>query len=382
MIHKRLIQSAALFILIILIAGCRREEFSWGIKIGDITYSGNVVFLGERELSSLNEITSDQMVFTDKTGEIEKITDKSILVIGISENTPYGSLRKVNSIHSEGNLLTVRTVPALLPDAIKEGKINLKRKLLEKDFRLKFKADGVKIKDTSKSFEGLAVTLDKLSICDDGACNAVIDGAVGITTNIDIGMDFKSNRLTGIVFATTLEKIDEVTLTSTRAFSGASGKVAAEFIHSPIIIDSLVFVAEVKIHCGFKGTASSAITSGVRQDRTISTAARYLSASWSDDRLAHSENFDYITPLVTDAADLKVITGPEITVFLFGIPVQTIKADAYYSVNAQKDNTPSWKLFSGLDGHVTVNNEILGMGQDHILSMVIQASEIASAGGK
>ncbi len=381
MIHKRSIQSGALFILIILIAGCRREEFSWGIKAGDITYSGNVVFLGERELSSLSEITSGQMVFSGKTGEIEKITDKSILVIGVSDKTPYGSLRKANSVHSDGDRLTVRTVPALLPDAIKEGKIRINRKLLEKDFRVLSREEGVKVKEAGKSFDGLAVTFDNFRIFEDVTGSTVIDGAAGIAATINIGMDFKANSLTGIDLATTLEKIDEVTV-SAGAFSGVTDKVAAMFVHSPVIIDSLVFVAEVKINCGAQGTVSSAVTSGVRQDRTITAGARYQNEAWSDDRLFHTESHDFITPLVTDAADLKVFTGPEITVLLFGIPVQTIRADAYFSVNAERGALPSWKIFSGLNGHITLNKEILGTGQDHIFNVMIPASEIGSAPGK
>lgn len=378
MILKKIMQSGFMFSLIIIIAACKREEFSWGIKVGDITYSGNVVFLGERELQYLDEITADQIVFSTKTGEVEKITDKSILVIGISEKTPYGSLRRVSSINSAGNILTIKTVEAFLQEAIKEGKIRFKRRLLEKDFRLISKAEGVKIREKDKSFDGLAVTLDNFAIYENGARSAAINGAVGISADINIEMEFKSNRLRKIDHTTSLNKIDEVTLVSNGPFSATIDRFAAGFVHSPVLIDSLIFVAEIKINCGFQGTVSSAVTSGVRQDRTISTGAHYLNTAWSDDQLSHTESFDFTIPLVTDDADLKVFTGPEITILLFGIPVQTIKADAYYSLNAQKSPTPSWKLFSGLNGHITVNNEILGTGQDHVINLIMQTSEIAS----
>lgn len=379
MILKKIVQSGVMISLIIIVAACKREEFSWGIKVGDVTYSGNVVFLGEPELSSMDEITSDQIIFSAKTGEIEKITDKSILVIGISEKTPYGSLRRVSSIKSDGNILTINTVEAFLPDAIKEGKIQLRKRLLEKDFRLISLAEGVKIRENGKSFDGLAVTFDNFVIYENGERSAVIDGAVGISADINIEMEIKSNRLRKIDHTTGLDKIDEVTLVSNGPLSGTIDKVAAGFVHSPILIDSLIFVAEIKINCGFQGTVSSAVTSGVRQDRAITTGAHYLNTAWSDDQLSHSENFDFTKPLVTDDADLKVVTGPEITILLFGKPVQTIKADAYYSLNAQRSPTPSWKLFSGLNGQITVNNEILGTGQDHIFNIIIQTSEIASA---
>jgi len=92
--RKYFIPLIVLIIMMILPAACEKHEFIWGKKIGDITYSGNVVFLGAEELALLKEITENGMVFSDKIGEIKNITEKSIMVIGISEKTPYGLLGK------------------------------------------------------------------------------------------------------------------------------------------------------------------------------------------------------------------------------------------------------------------------------------------------
>ena len=61
-----------------------RDEFQWGTEVGNITYSGNVIFIGSEELGLLKEVTPEQMIFNGTTGEID-ITDGSILVIGVSE---------------------------------------------------------------------------------------------------------------------------------------------------------------------------------------------------------------------------------------------------------------------------------------------------------
>ena len=86
--------------------------------------------------------------------------------------------------------------------------------------------------------------------------------------------------------------------------------VAAEFVHSPIIIDSLVFVPEVVITCGFDGSVSCEVVSGVRQDRVMTSNMNYLLSKWSEDPLKHSETIDFITPLVTDNSDIKIYSGP------------------------------------------------------------------------
>ena len=119
------ILSVSTLIMILLFSGCNKEEFSWGQEIGDITYSGNAVILGVDELALIKEVTSDKIIFSKNSGEIEKITDMSILVIGISEKTPYGSLRKVNTIETSGTEVIITTTDAQLTDAVKEGTIVL-----------------------------------------------------------------------------------------------------------------------------------------------------------------------------------------------------------------------------------------------------------------
>lgn len=379
---KYIALASILFIIMILPSGCERGEFNWGTKIGSITYTGNVLFFGAEELALLEEVTSNRIVFSGNSGEIEKIADNSILVMGVSEKTPYGSLRKVNSIQKNGDEIAVTTSDALLTDVIKEGTIKFQEKLLEKDFQLKSKVDGVLVKGADKSFDGLAVTLDNLEIFNDGTKIARLNGAIGIIPEIDMTIEIRFNEVSQIDLVTTLNKIDEVTVTSNGAFNGEKEIVAAEFIHSPIIIDSLVFVPEVTISCGYKGTISSDVSSGVRQDRIITSAMNYKLSKWSEDPLTHTESFDYTEPLVTDNSDLEIYSGPEISIKLFGVPVQVVKASGFYALEAEKTGTPLWKLSCGTEGYNSIKADILGINENHTLNMTIPASEIGNAGSK
>jgi hypothetical protein len=377
--RKYIIPGSVLIIMMILPTACEKHEFIWGKKIGDITYSGNVVFLGAEELALLKEVTVNGIVFSDKTGEIENITEKSIMVMGISEKTPYGLLRKANSLRANGTELVITTTDAQLNDAIKEGTIKFKEKLLEKDFKLKSKVEGTIVKGPDKSFDGLAVTLDNLEVFKDGTNTARLNGAIGISPEMDISIDIQFNKIKGINIVTTLNKIDEVTVSSNAGFSGEKEIVAAEFIHSPINIDSLVFVPEVNIICGFKGTVSSEVSSGVRQDRVITSKMDYVNSRWFGDPLTHTESFDFIKPQVTDNSDLQIFSGPEIIIRLFGIPVQTVKATGFYSLEANKTASPFWKLFIGNDGQNSVKRDILGLSEDYAQPMAIDISEIGNA---
>jgi hypothetical protein len=365
-----------------LSSGCNKEEFSWGKEVGDITYSGNAVILGNEELALIKEVTPDKIIFSKKSGEIEKITDMSILVIGISEKTPYGALRNVNTIETSGNELIITTTDAKLTDAVKEGTIILQEKLLEKNFTLKSKVDGVVLKGPSKSFDGLAVTLDNFEIFRDGTKVSRLNGAVGVSPEIDITIKIKSNAIQEINLNSTLDKIDEVTVTSNSPFSGENEIVAAVFEYAPIVINKLVFIPEVAFICGFDGTISCEVTSGVRQDRTLTSKLNFKNSQWFDDPLSHAEVYDFIKPQVTDNSDLKVFSGPEINILLFGTPIQTIKSTGFYSLEAEKNSSPLWKLYIGIDGINSITADMIGTPADHTSNISVQASEIGNANNK
>ena len=364
--------------IMILATGCKREVFIWGTRVGDLTYSEEVVLLGSEEIGLFSEVTANQIVFSASSAEIEKLTDLNIIVTGISEKTPYGLMRKVTGIQNTGTTVTVSTTDALLTDIIKEGNIHLQVKLLEKDFLLKSKMDGVLVTGPGKAFDGLAVTLENFELFRDGARLVTLNGAIGISPEIELTIKIKANQINEINLVTTLNKVDELTLSSNGAFSGGQRLVAAEFTHSPIIIDSLVFIPEVKIYCGFNGIVSGALISGVRQDRVITSELNYKNSSWSADPLINSEIHDFSAPQITENSDLKIYSGPEITLRLFGTPLQTIEASGFYSLEAQKTGSPLWRLFIGGEGQNSVKSDILGLGQDYSSNITIQESEIAN----
>jgi hypothetical protein len=376
--RKYILSAGILIMIMILASGCKREEFIWGTLVGDLTYSEEVVLLGSEEIGLLSVVTANQIVFSASSAEIEKLTDLNIIVTGIGEKTPYGLMRKITGIQSTGTIVTVSTTDALLTDVIKEGNIQLKVKLLEKDFTLKSKMDGVLVSGPGKAFDGLAVTLDNFELFRDGARLVTLSGAIGISPEIDLTIKIRANKINEISLVTTLNKVDELTLSSNGAFSGGQRLVAAEFTHSPIIIDSLVFIPEVKIYCGFNGIVAGALTSGVRQDRVITSGLNYKNSSWSADPLINSEIHDFSVPQITENSDLKIYSGPEITLRLFGTPLQTIEASGFYSLEAQKTGSPLWRLFIGGEGQNSVKSDILGLGANYSSNMTIQESEIAN----
>jgi len=363
----------------ILMAGCRREEFIWGTQVGDITYSEDVMLVGEEEIKVLSDVSENEIVFSGTTTELDKLADLNYLVAGITTKTPYGLLRKITGIRNDGSAIILTTTDAVLTDVVKEGVITLQMKLQEKNFTLKSKMDGVLVSGPNKAFEGLAVTLENFEMFREGTRIAMLNGSIGISPEINLRIKISGKRINEINLVTSLNKIDEITITSNGAFSGTREIVAAEFVHFPIVIDSLVFIPEVRIICGYDGSVSGTVTSGVRQDRVITSEIKYTSSKWSENPLTNTENHDFTRPLITENSDLKIFSGPEISLKLFGIPLQTIKATGFYSLEAQKTGSPLWRLFIGGDGQNSIIPDILGLNDGYVSNLTIQPAEIANA---
>ena len=380
----RLIRPENILLLLItaifLISGSScREDFLWGTRVGDLTYSGEVKLLGEQEMSLLSEVTDNGMVFSGSNAELAELNNQSIIVAGVSEITPSGLIRRVTGIRTEESSLILETAEATLTDVVKEGVITLKLKLLERNFSLRSRMDGVLVTGSGKAFEGLAVTLDNFELFRDGTRRAAVNGAIGIGPEIDLTIHISSSRITEIRTVTTLNKVDEITVSSNGAFSGGRRHVAAEFVHAPITVDGLVFTPEVRIICGFSGIVSGAVTSGVRQDRVITSELHYDNSEWSAIPPVASGVFDFSAPSISENSDLKVYSGPEITINLFGKPLEIVEATGYYLLEARKSASPMWRLLIGSEGHNSMESLFLGLDEDYSSEIEIAEEEIANA---
>lgn len=375
-------QYLSIFMILIIVssASCKRDDFIWGTRIGNLTYSRDVVLLDREELGLLTEVTEDKMVFGTVTEYLNALTTQNIIVAGITENTPNGLIRRITEIIKDGNSIIFNTTDAFLTDIIKEGTISLRLKMLEKDFTLLTKEEGVLVKGGDKAFDGLAVTLENFRLFSDGTRSATLNGAIGISPEFDITITMRASKVIDIRALAVLNKVDEVTVSSNGAFSGGQRLVAAEFVHSPVIVDSLVFIPEVRIICGFSGIVSGSVNTGVRQDRSVTSELRYVNSSWSASVPVSSEVHDFSIPQVTEDSDLTIFSGPEIILNLFGRPFQIIETTGYYLLEAHKSGSPGWKLLIGGQGNNTMFSDLLGTGADYSSQIVLQEEEIANSG--
>lgn len=381
MLHRNVLIIVTILILISNV-DCRRDEFIWGTKIGDLTYSEEVILLGRDELELLTDVTDDQMVFSSTSEVLDMVTNLNIVVAGITEKTPYGLMRKITAVNKSSNSVTLATTDAMLTDIIKEGILTFRVKLKEEDFTLDSKMDGVLVTGDDKAFDGLAVTLENFELFRNSSVIAMLNGSIGISPEIDLTIKFRANKVTEVESIIMLNKIDELTLTSNGPFTGKGELVLAEFSHSPLVFDSLVFVPKVKFVCGFDGSVEGGVISGVRQDNNVKSVVRFLNTQWVDDPLEHSDVYDFTEPVLSQNADIEIFSGPEIILYLFGNTLQNVKSTAFFNLVANTSGSPRWRLFIGSEGKNTILSKILGIPSDNTSDLAIQSTEITGAGSR
>ncbi len=86
--------------------------------------SSNAKVIDSETLKHLTIQDNSILIFDKKTPVLEAIKEGDILVMGISEATPHGLLRKVKKISEKNGQIIFYTTQAALTDAIKKGEIH------------------------------------------------------------------------------------------------------------------------------------------------------------------------------------------------------------------------------------------------------------------
>ena len=110
-------------------------DFSAFITDADVSISENSVVLDDETTESLASVSSDNstLTFDSSTSTLETLQQDDVVVIGVTDETPYGLLRKVTSITQEGDQVVVETTQAKLTDVIEQGTISASKTLTTND---------------------------------------------------------------------------------------------------------------------------------------------------------------------------------------------------------------------------------------------------------
>ena len=374
-----------IIIVIVALSACRREEFYFTPPItyrtvGNIVVPSTTIFLNDTVLQSLQEATDDHLTFTQGPEILDQIRENDILIIGYSEKSPSGMIRRVSSIQEENSSLLIGTTSATLNEAIKEGTIHFTRELKRADFKLVSKKKSLKIPDGKKEFDGLAFFLNHFELLHDNEVLVQADGMITITPEIDVEITFNDFKVVKTKINITINKVDELTVSTNLAFNGQNQVDLATYEHSPIIMDGITFVPVVSFSIGIDGTSSDKAMIGVRQERDITTQMGFENETWTA-TFDHNKTTDYIEPQITANANFKVYSKQNIQLIICGILGPLYSVTSFSQLTADTNENNWWHLYIGMNSTVTCKADMLGLSQDYSQELEALYSELANSNG-
>ena len=323
-----------------------------------------------QDLTAISE--EGVLTFSETSITLEEVAPGDVIAGGISTEAPYGFLRAVTAITTQGDQVILETQPATIEDAIQQGTLNLSRQLTPADLETMTAMPGVTLLSTQGAtledsffFEIKDVVLydhDQDLATEDDQIKA--NGSFELAPDIDFNAVYADNTLQDLVWSMTvdetteLEFVAEVELLNFElSYQVASLKMGAIVIWvGPL---PAVLLIEMPIYLRLDGKVSVGITTSVIQEAHITAGLSYADGTWSPHAdLANS--FTYEPPRLSAGGSLKGYIDPPLGLLLYGIAGPFAAVKPYLSLEADIFADPWWELYGGLDATVGVRAELLG----------------------
>ena len=370
-------------------------DFSAFITDADVSISENSVVLDDETTESLASVSSDNstLTFDSSTSTLETLQQDDVVVIGVTDETPYGLLRKVTSITQEGDQVVVETTQARLTDLIEEGTISVSKTLTTNDINTSnatvktLKGVSLAMQPTMRNARVAAAVgidpetelfnwkLQDVVLYDrDGNENTLNDqvvanGEISFGLGFDLEIQIKWLKVQSLTFTTTPWQTAELSISSTISQSIEEKVWLAEFYAAPIEVIvpipvppfalPVVFVPVVTLYVGLDGEVSVDLDTWVAESASLTAGIEYKNSEWSPIRDLDID-FNYLLPDISASASIKGYVEPDLALMIYGVvgPYSTLQG--YLKLDADIYADPWWSLYAGITVGAGVKIEVIG----------------------
>jgi hypothetical protein len=326
--------------------------------------------VGEAEARAVRSLDPSGSIVVDDDAFWRGIQEGDVLVFGVTEHTPHGWLRAVESITVEDDRLHLKTAQAALPDAIADGEVRVAMPLLGGvDASLVSALPGV-------AFAGdpdvaLRATFDDVVLWDhDGDPQTtddqvVVDGFVELEMDLDLALHVSWFRLKRFELTASADATGELSLRSSAVplppvtFTIAMWKFApiTTFV-GPVPV---VFVPRIALRAGLDsgGSVSFEGTTGIDAAFSFDSAI-----TWDDGWSSHADverslGFQPLELGAPHAVDVRAHVGPELGVLVYDVVGPTLSLRPFLGVKTNLDES-RWSLLGGLRIFGSMTVDVLG----------------------
>lgn len=356
-------------IVLISLSGCDREytEPLENIRID----RGPLVFPGTTHV--FDEVESDNyiMEYSPSSGKIimkknqftASIGENHILMIGPSEQTPYGALRKVTNINEKENEYEFITIQGALNEAVLEGELVANLRLSSSDLYQVQAMNGIRLKSASETnIDLLEISLDNVDLTG-GHSNfpVYLNGIIKLDVDPEVKIKFNRRNPPEVTATIVTTFYENVSITTGYEMEISDEITIYEAYFSPIVIWGIVLIPKLEILAGYDGDFSTQISFTTEQE----IVKTYVVSNTNQDepsKINSPNSVNGNSNLDLDGtANLSVYTGPQVEILVFGLVGPYVNLTGGISLTADINKCPWWELQADMNGELGIEGDIFGL---------------------
>lgn len=334
----------------------------------------NTVVLSPAALDALDSVSGDGITYTfsQSTPELAELQNGDIIVGDITDAAPNGFLRKVTCVSSSGGQVIVQTTQATIEDAIKSGTLRLQRTITSADLPPQSFTTGIALLPPPAGAEQgqLYFEIEKVLYDHDGDEETTNDqvkatGTLLLDISYEFDIEVEDFSLQELSFIGTADETTDLQISATYEVSLVD-KEFKIYRHtlSPFTaylggFFPVTITPVLTIRVGMDGNVHVGVTTGVTQEASLEVGATFENDSWQNTG-EYSNTFDYNPPTLSAGLNLKVFTGPSLSLLIYGVIGPEIKIDFYLELEADLWSSPWWVLYGGLEAQAGIKIEVFG----------------------
>jgi hypothetical protein len=370
---SKIVKSAllALIFLTVIIPSCSKKK-STKPEPPDTIISDKVVVLEEETGVSLDTVKDSTYTFTF-TGQPPKVSKNDILV----GTEGGGYLRRVVSVTTKDNSITLQTGYAVLTDAIIKGSLDTTIQLnIEKLHKqtiqglgLIYAAKGVSVTDGIIDLSGVELFSGKVGGTD--VTVSIIEGSISFNPSLDLGFEIENSGIKDFhaLAKGALAFNCDLGVTASDEFTYSKEVNIATFKHIAVQFVGPVPIVEVitlSFDAGFESAISIGGTTefGFESNIVTSFGARYRNGAWST--VWDKETNLIQHPVIWKAeaeAQIRGYIKPSISIDLYAVAGPYLEVEPYLAFTGEITSYPLWywywRLYGGIEGDLGFHVSIL-----------------------
>ncbi len=333
-----------------------------------------------QNLSNISQ-NGSVLTFSQSSSTLQNLKFGDSVVLGVTNATPNGLLRKVTSVTQNGSQIIVNTGASTIEEIISKCDFAASKVLTPSDvaqavsltpgISLEPKKGRKNISNPQATASGFYIELNNVVLYDEDnnlqTTNDQIIGNGSITLNPSFNFVLKvsDSSVKELSYSTTLnETVDiDVSAKLSKSVDKKFEIPGARWYFQPIVVMvgwlPVVIQPVLTVNVGINGEIFAGVTAGVIQQATLTYGLSYINGQWAPIS-SLTNTFQWNPPELTAGCNFKAFLGPQFNLSIYGIIGPYGEARGYLNLDADIFRTPWWQIFGGLEADVGVRVEILG----------------------